>query len=208
MRILCLSWTRNPVQERPYAWTATEPGELFTSGIAEELSASFPMTSFIRFDTSNRDTGKTYRNYSRELVAPEGPVDLDLPPRWRDIVEDLISPEYRKGVAHLLGQPHAAKLEIRLVRHSPGDWLGPHTDRADKIFSHVVYFNPIWREEWGGCIEILDSAPGGAAVARVVPRLGASVLIEVSDRSWHQVSKVVDDNPTERRSLLIHGLRG
>jgi Rps23 Pro-64 3,4-dihydroxylase Tpa1-like proline 4-hydroxylase len=133
------------------------------------------------------------------------PESADLPEPWRTLIEDFASIEYRRLVASVLDQPCAANIELRLVRHAAGDFLDPHTDRADKLFSHAVYFNAVWSEDWGGQMEILD---GGAmtAVARVVPRLGASVLLARSESSWHRVAQVVDTAVPERRSLLIHGL--
>ncbi|MEU2065744.1 2OG-Fe(II) oxygenase family protein [Streptomyces anulatus] len=108
----------------------------------------------------------------------------------------------------MLDQPVARDLDIRLVRHESGDWLSPHTDREDKLFSHIIYFSTRWDAEWGGCLEILRSSDPADAVARVVPRLGASALLARSDESWHQVSPVTPvPGIPPRASLLVHGLR-
>ncbi|MFP5023493.1 2OG-Fe(II) oxygenase family protein [Pseudonocardia phyllosphaerae] len=123
-------------------------------------------------------------------------------------MSDLMGSEYRKAIADYLQQPIAEALEIRLVRHKVGDWISPHTDRADKLFSHILYFNPTWQVEWGGCLQILRSSDPDSAVATVIPNLGASVLLARSPESWHQVTAVRGDAPVrERSSLLVHGLR-
>ncbi|PCG84219.1 hypothetical protein CIB93_20610 [Streptomyces sp. WZ.A104] len=201
------SWARREAHHEPYRWLATEPGDLFAPGVAEELAACFPEDGYVRLDTSDRESGKRYRNRSRAVdSSPQDGDDAGLPEPWRRLVDELRTGDYRTQVARVLGQEPASGLEIRLVRHGGGDWLGPHTDRADKLFSHIVYFNPGWRAEWGGCLEIL---PGehDPAVARVVPCLGASALLCQAPNSWHQVTAVAPGAERERRSLLVHGLR-
>lgn len=213
--LLGLSWARRAAHREPYRWLATEPGELFAPGVAERLAACFPEDGYTRLDTSGRASGKQYRNYSRPITgeaartaesgqaAPEARAALPEP--WPALISELLTGGYRAQVARLLDQQPATGLEIRLVRHSGGDWLGPHTDREDKLFSHIVYFNPGWSSAWGGCLEVLAGEHGGAA-ARIVPRLGASALLVQAPNSWHQVTAVAPGAP-ERRSLLIHGLR-
>jgi hypothetical protein len=205
MKLLGSAWTRRPRRSHPYAWLATEPGELFDATVGHELRESFPLSSFVRREA--RDGGdKVYRNYSRPLSSPEGGRVDDVSPSWRALVEDLLSVEYRQAVAGVLGQAPAARVELRLVRHAPGDFLDPHTDRADKLFTHVLYFNAVWQEEWGGHLEILDGG-GMVAVARIPPLLGTSALLARSEDSWHRVSRVTGAAAPERRSIVIHGLR-
>lgn len=207
MKALRPGWAR-PCNRRPYHWLATAPGELLDPTTADALCESFPTASFVRAQ-SGAHGDKDYRNYSRPLTAADGRLTAcdDLSPPWRALVEDLQSLEYRRVVAEVLEQTILADhVELRLVRHAPADFLGPHTDRADKIFSHIVYFNPGWRDEWGGQLEILDDHP--TVVTRICPVLGASALIARSESSWHQVARVTDGAATERRSLLVHGRRG
>jgi hypothetical protein len=201
-------WTRTPRHEHPYRWLSTADGHLLAPEYASRLALTFPGGAFVRHDAGTRRC-KSYQNFSRELVAPDGARDDRLPPLWRDLVADLLDPAYRSTVAALLGQEPAKRIEVRLVRHAPGDWLGPHTDRADKLFSHIIYFNPHWQPEWGGCLEILEGASPAAVAARVIPRLGTSALMARAENSWHQVTPVTAEAVTcaDRRSMLVHGLR-
>lgn len=200
-------WTRRSGADSPYRWLSTAPGELFPEGAARELAAAFPLDAYTRLDTTARPHGKSYRNYSRVLAGPGRLTDDTLPRLWHDLLAQALTPHYRAAVAGVLGQQPASAVEVRLVRHARGDWLGPHTDRADKLFSHIIYFNRDWRPEWGGCLQILRSAHPSDVAAEVVPRLGASALLARADNSWHQVGAVTSDPAPERRSLLIHGLR-
>jgi hypothetical protein len=207
MTVLNQDWARRSAHTVPFRWLSTEPGELYPLRSAQDLADCFPTERFVRHDKGTRRTGKTYRNYSRELVRPGAPAPVGLPAAWRALLDSLTSRRYLEDVAGLLGQETAREVEIRLVEHAPGDWLGPHTDREDKLFSHVLYFNAGWQQEFGGCLEILEGDDANAVVGRIVPRLGASALLAQAPNSWHQVSKVVSDTADGRRSLLLHGLR-
>ncbi len=207
MRVLSASWfNRNPRRD-PFPWLATAPGEICESAIADQLAASFPDEGFVRIDAAGDGRGKTYRNYSRPLVECSEVQPGQLPGIWGDLLSDLTSAQYRTQIAILLGQPAARAIEARLVRHGHGDWLSPHTDRPDKVFSHILYFTPGWRADWGGCLEILSGSDPSSVVGQVVPELGASALMARTDNSWHQVAAVTAGDTPERRSLLIHGLR-
>ncbi|MFF3109036.1 2OG-Fe(II) oxygenase family protein [Kitasatospora sp. NPDC057904] len=208
MPVLAPDWTDTAAcRTTPYRWLATAPGRLYGEDTAAELAATFPQDDYVRLDATGAGRDKTYRNYSRPLLGPGRDVPAGLPALWRGLVVDLAGEPYRRQVAALLDQPVAAAVEIRLVRHADTDWLGPHTDRADKLFSHVLYFNPGWQVGWGGCLEILDGDDPTAVHDRVVPQLGASALLVRSDRSWHQVGAVTAGRGRERRSLVLHGLR-
>lgn len=205
MQILSDSWFRLRLQRHPYGWLATKPGEFCSLKDAERLADTFPTEGFVRRNESKRVDGKRYSNFSRPLNWPED--EGALGPEWRRLIGELLSTDYRAQVARMLGQERASELELRLVSHGPGDWLGPHTDREDKLFSHIIYFNRGWCAEWGGCLQILSQDDPASVVATISPELGASVLMTRADNSWHQVLEVSPDAPAQRRSLLIHGLR-
>lgn len=206
MQVLDRHWTLRRPHDEPYPWLATEPGELYSLERAQLLAETFPLNGFVRLDASENGRSKTYRNYSRTIVN-DAVSELDeLPAPWRALVAELTGAEYRREVARLLRQPVARAMELRLVRHGQGDWLGPHTDRPDKAFSHILYFNAGWQPDWGGCLEILTGNSPTAVSARVLPQLGASALLARTDSSWHQVSAVAADPVPERMSLLVHGL--
>lgn len=210
MALLSPAWSRVTVSDHPYRWCHLPPFTFLPRPVATELARTFPEDRFRLRDASAR-ASKSYVNRSRVVVSPEGDRDDDLPALWNELVDELLSPGYGAAVARLLGVAPPRALEIRLVRHDAGCWLAPHTDRADKCFSHVLYFNEPWRDDWGGHFQVLASERPDSTVARVSPRLGASVMSARSERSWHAVAPVRAEGPHTpaglvRRSLLVHGL--
>lgn len=193
-------WPGAELSTEPFPWLVTPPGSVFPVETAVELAATFPQDSFARLDTSARTEGKTYRNWSRPAGAELAPAGA-----WSELLAELASPAYRLLVAQVLGQPVAAEVELRFVHHGRGDWLDPHVDSADKLFSHIFYFADGWQPDWGGCLEILGSADPADVVASVAPVTGRSVLMARTDRAWHQVTRVSPSARTGRSSLLVHG---
>lgn len=200
--VLSSGWDEAPRQDKPFPWTVTSPGWAFPAAVATELAATFPHRSFARRDTSGRSSGKTYRNWSRPAVPESAPNAV-----WAELLADLSAPGYREQVASLLGQPVAGSVELRFVRHAPGDWLDAHVDSADKLFSHIFYFADDWRPEWGGCLELLNSPDPRDVAVSIAPLTGRSVLMARTDDAWHQVSPVSPEAGAGRSSLLVHGWR-
>jgi hypothetical protein len=205
MQIVSDEWFRLRLQQHPYRWLATAPGEFCSLKDAGRLADTFPAEGFVRRDESERACGKRYSNFSRPLKWPDDEATLGA--EWRRLIADLLSTDYRDHVARILEQERAYELELRLVYHGSGDWLGPHTDREDKLFSHIIYLNRDWSAAWGGCLQILSRNDPASVVATISPELGASVLMARASNSWHQVTEVSTEAPVQRRSLLIHGLR-
>ena len=203
--ILRADWSAFAIRNWPFRWAFAAPGTLFDQATAQKLCRSFPTDGMIRRDASDRDTGKRYRNYS--LPVGEG-ASLDmLPELWCKLFAELRAPAYRQRMAALLDQPMAGALELRLVRHGPDDWLGPHTDSHDKLFTMIIYLNEAWTADDGGALELLTACDASAVAERVLPQLGAAVVLVPSDVSWHQVQPVRIRDRRHRQSLLIHATR-
>lgn len=202
MRIISEDWSDVHLRTTPFVWAAAAPGSLIDAEDAQHLARAFPGEGMIRIDESARATGKTYRNYSLP-IEPEASLER-FPEIWRHFLTDLRSMRYRKRMARLLGQPVAGHLEVRLVRHGAGDWLSPHTDSVDKLFTQVFYFTENWRTDDGGYFEILEREDENAVVERVAPTAGTSVIVCPSLASWHRVAKISTRAETPRQSVLVH----
>jgi Rps23 Pro-64 3,4-dihydroxylase Tpa1-like proline 4-hydroxylase len=94
-------------------------------------------------------------------------------------------------------------MEVNVFHYGPGGSLGPHPDLPDKLVSHILYFNPSWDRQYGGCLNILRSADMADTAAEIAPIVGNSVVLVRSDDSWHAVSRVADGCPWSRRSITV-----
>ncbi|MFF2963880.1 2OG-Fe(II) oxygenase [Streptomyces sp. NPDC057963] len=189
----------------PYVWG--DVGQVFTTEeAAREVAASFPIGQTRRRE-SKPAAEKAYRMLSCPLV--EGGERLDavhrLDARWQDLVSELLSPSFTGALATATELPLTeTSLEVRASAYSTGCFLGPHTDRSDKMLSVILYLEPDWSPEDGGELSILRSDDPHDEAARIEPHLGTAALLVRSEGSWHQVLPVRSPRSGLRRSVLVH----
>ncbi len=205
MRVLADDWGGGCHGTDPCMWWVHDAGALIDRDTVDRLIASFPTAGFARRDRSDRLEGKRYRNESRPVASDANSADLPL--LWRNLIADLESHAYSRKVAALLDQDIAEDIEVRFSLHHPGDWLDPHVDGADKLFTQLFYLNQRWEERFGGALEILHPEAHDRCCARIIPSPGRSVILRREETAWHRVSAVTEHAPEARRSLLVHGLR-
>ncbi|MER6498456.1 2OG-Fe(II) oxygenase [Streptomyces sp. NPDC001455] len=191
------------MQDDPYRWgTVTESFDSPRTALA--VAREFPL-AHLRLRTARAGAEKEYRMLSAPLVdqGRELPLTRRLTPIWRGLVDELRTPAFTTAVSRAAGVELAdATLEIRASCYTEGCFLGPHTDRSDKLVSLILYLSTHWSAADGGELSILCSSDPDDEDARVEPRLGTAAVLVRSDRSWHQVLPV--RRPVQRRSLLVH----
>ena len=121
---------------------------------------------------------------------------------WRDFVEELCAPGYRKFVCDLLG---VSDVRFRFHWHfTPnGGEVSPHCDSKGKIGSHIFYLNTEddWQWDWGGETVVLDddgkfeaeSAPAFEDFVAQYPadtRDNRSLIFGRRGNSWHGVKRI------------------
>lgn len=193
------------MQDDPYRWgTVAESFDAPETALA--VAREFPL-AHLRLRTARAGAGaeKDYRMLSAPLVDQGRvlPLTRRLTPAWRGLVDELRTPGFTSAVSRAAGVELAgATLEIRASCYTEGCFLGPHTDRSDKLVSLILYLSPHWSAADGGELSILCSSDPDDENARVEPRLGTAAVLVRSDRSWHQVLPV--RRPVRRCSLLVH----
>ena len=180
---------------RPYRWallaqTFTDPSSVRT------LQESFPRDGFTAIQSAG--LVKPYLLHGRALLGG------GLPPLWGRLYEELTAPSYREALADCTGlRLDTLDVEFTLWRQPPGSFLGPHTDKPDKVLSHIIYFSDVrWPPSAGGCVRVLGSANLEDVVMQAPPHAGTSFVLVRSGNSWHGYD-VVREGFGDRCSLQI-----
>lgn len=198
---LVASLRRAKWKTEPFVWAVVD--SFAPPAVATRLAQTFPTDGFASSERSNGAPGhsKSYRLESRILDVND---DVNHGPDWHGFLAALRSGDYREAMSDAVGMNlRGLKLELSLWRYPPGGWLGPHTDKPDKVVTQVFNLNPGWRREWGGCLCILASDQEEDIIAELPPVLNSSVVLRRSQNSWHMVTRTqVDDRLPHVRKVL------
>jgi Rps23 Pro-64 3,4-dihydroxylase Tpa1-like proline 4-hydroxylase len=195
--------SQHKLETEPYRWARIDG--LFSPTDAKALATTYPHDHFKRLSAHGGE--KDYEYEARSLIrmgaaTPSFPNEMSA--AWRSFAEDLLSPAYRNAMSFLTGCDLSdSPLEVNVFHYGPGASLGAHPDLADKIITHVFYFNESWNPKEGGCLSILRSSDARDIVAEVPPLVGTSAVIVRSDNSWHAVAPVVNGSQVSRRSVTV-----
>jgi SM-20-related protein len=195
--------SRHTLETHPFSWASI--GDLYAPEGAAALAATYPRDHFKT--VSGHDGEKEYLYESRALLhlgADEVADAAQLSDAWRELGEDLLSPEYRSAMSLLTGLDlTAVPIEANVYHYGPGASLGPHLDLPYKLVTHVLYFNRTWNAKDGGNLSILRSADPDDMATQVLPLVGNSAVLVRSDHSWHAVQRVAEGCRSSRRSLTV-----
>ena len=155
------------------------------------------------------------------LVGGKAVVDKlpQIGPAYRQFDQLIQSPAFLgkieaiTGIPKLLYDPHYFGGGTHENRH--GQDLDIHVDfnyhpktQSHRRLNLIVFLNPEWKAEWGGCLELHRDpwgAPENDQVVSVVPLLNRCVIFETTETSWHGFRRIqVPDAGMSRRSLAIY----
>lgn len=195
--------TRHSLQSHPFRWA--EIGNLYQRDDAAALAATYPVDHFKVVQGYGGE--KDYEYEARQLIAMGTGALVNpqnLSPQWTRLAQALRSPAYREALEALTGLDlSSSPLEVNVFHYGPGANLGPHPDLADKLVTHILYFNETWCPSDGGCLQILASSAPDAIVREIPPVVGNSAVLVRADNSWHAVSRVIDSSSVSRRSVTV-----
>ncbi|CDM90653.1 MULTISPECIES: 2OG-Fe(II) oxygenase family protein [Xenorhabdus] len=185
--------------DTPYHWGIVSP--FIHNDIANSLMETFPDNGFIVAEKIAGEPNDK-KMYSLETLQLE--KDTPLSPIWHEFIQYLRSDQYRDRMGALIGKDlGSTMLNLTLWRYRSSQWLGPHTDKPEKIVTQIFNFNRNWSSDWGGCLRILRSDDSQDVDREIPPELNTSAILHRSDHSWHMVTPVSDTAPvgTYRRVL-------
>src|SRR5262249_7606419 len=153
--------------------------------------------------------GETYQAGKRTFS------DLErMPPIFAAMIRELSTTSFLgflerlTGLSGLMPDPylHGAGLHCS----GPGGVMAPHIDThlhrrlgIHKRLNLMVYLNPGWREEFGGCLELYDRRDLRAARRVVVPAWGTCAIFLADARSVHGFPQPVEGERL-RRALAMY----
>lgn len=184
---------------------------IFLPGLLDERVAVAVADEFPAAD-SNAWIQYKHHNENKLGLSKRGLFSTGL----GQVADELNSPEFVRWLSELTGIPGLMadpSLEGGgLHQSSRGGFLNLHTD-----FSHhhyhknwrrrlnlILYLNPEWQSEWGGSIEIWDSAMKDCKV-KYPPLLNHAMIFNTDDRCFHGFPEpLACPEGTTRKSLAFY----
>jgi hypothetical protein len=184
--------------------------DFFEPAFAEALLQSFPgFDPKYALNEMGQVGGKAVREHVRELPEPYPQLDA-----W------LQTPDFLGSVSTITGIPD--------LRYDPdyigggthenvdGQSLDMHIDfnyhpanKTHRRLNLIVYLNPEWEADWGGCIELAEDPwnPHNRNKTSVLPLFNRAVIFETNERSWHGFPRITlpeGKKSISRRSFAIY----
>jgi hypothetical protein len=172
---------------------------------AEETISQFPNDSWPHWNLFV-DAYQFQKRTCREIDV--------LPPIFQQMVHELSSPAFLAflqtitGIKGLIPDPYLEGGGLHCS--GPGGILAPHADFHSygrlglfRRINVLVYFNPGWKQEFGGCLEFFrkgDEAP----TTTVVPTYGRMAMFMTDDKSIHGFTHPVVGEDRWRHSLALY----
>lgn len=150
---------------------------------------------------------KSYQMYvlpllkeGREIVEGIGQLDG----KWLQLLNEIQSEKYLNLMSRITGITlENALLEVNLWEYASGSNLSVHTDKKEKLITHLIFFNPVWEDDWGGHFCIHTANDDQAIFDKILPTSDNSIILITADDSWHSVTSVTSKAPVKRRGLQI-----
>lgn len=183
--------------------------DFFAPGVAERLLAEFP--------------GFEQGNFVGDDGQPGGKSTLDkvrqLGPAYRALDDAIQSPGFLQALSRLTGIDGLLYdpwyLGGGTHENRNGMSLDPHVDfnfhpseRWHRRLNLIVYLNPEWEAQWGGCFELFrDPHASPRPDVSIPPVFNRCAIFETSERSWHgfdQIQLPPEHAGLSRRSIALY----
>lgn len=158
-----------------------------------ELYESAPVGLLRRIETASPRSDKQYRMSILNLAdGRERCPTPPLAPAWKNLLDELLSPEFTRWLAWGTGLTLAGlPLDVSVYGHVDGDFISVHLDKQNKALTCVLYLNEEWSLAFGGMYEAREGPDPKAEPACLIRPVGGLLLgFQPTSTSWHSVSPV------------------
>ena len=195
-------------EAKPFRFVSID--DFLNAAFCAELMREFPAFDPAR---AKNEMGETGRKATVPDVCSIGPAyrKFDQLMRSRELLEWMgavasipalvYDPDYIGGGTHenLDGQDLDIHVDFNFHPSRP----------LHRRLNLIVFLNPEWRTEWGGCLELHRDPwnPESSYVASVVPLANRAVLFETTETSWHGFTRIQlpeEKKSISRRSLAVY----
>jgi hypothetical protein len=190
---------------QPFPFMAIE--NFLVPGAAEEAARAYPT-----FEEAQKLGFKF--NFVNEQQKVQVCDQEKFPAPVRRLGDAILSPEFMADLEYITGIPRlVADRQFEgggMHLTGPGGRLDVHVDfnllEARKLYRRLnilIYLNPVWKEEWGGQIELWDKNVQTCHY-RSVPSLNRCLIFETSDISYHGVAPIAQAAEFSRQSFAAY----
>lgn len=175
--------------------------------VADEIASSYP-----EFETAlGQGRSFDFVNEKRKVQITERDQFPDPVKTLNDAIasrEFLELLEHVTGIPKLLADPelagggmHLTGAQGRLDVHVDFNFIEDR--KLHRRLNLLLYLNPVWRNEWGGAVELWDEQVKTCHHA-IRPTLNRCVIFETSERSYHGVEPVTCPDDVARKSFAAY----
>lgn len=202
LKILNIDQIENaPLLEQPFSFSIID--QIIKPEYKQLLIKNFPDHGFQVASKSGEE--KDYHMYHREYFGiGEEQVSNGLDEIWHLLFEELKSKDYISSMSKLVKRDlFSCNIGASFWYYDSASFLVPHTDKLEKIATHLIYLNEEWDTSLGGNLNLLNSCQREDVYRSVVPIIENSVVLVTSKDSWHSVEPVTKGLNHRRKSLQI-----
>lgn len=198
---------RDFVGNEPFAHVVLD--DFLRASFADELVEEFPA-----FDRGNSigDDGRKGDKATFTRVTQLGSAyvaldDLIKSPAFLTMLGQLTRiPELLYDPFYLGGGTHENREGASLDPHI--DFNFHPSERWHRRLNLLLYLNPEWDVEWGGCLELFrNPRVDPVAMKSILPRFNRCVIFDTSEHSWHGFSRIrlpANRHAVTRKSIALY----
>ncbi len=182
------------VRRDPWTYATTDP---LPAEICASMQACFDAADLVRVAAEREEKPYRFSHASFPRAEPGARAS------WQTVADVLLGAEYKREIARLSGTKlEGAEAHLDLWEYGPGDFLGAHLDKSEKLVTQIIYLCAGETAANGGRLLLLRSADKNDVFDSVVPRMGGTAILVRSHISWHAVEPL-GEGSGRRRSITL-----